>query len=92
MGYFSELNIELEPKKDYLRTRGIPNDREMTQEEYIEEQMCLWEQNNKPKPLTKKEELAVLNDDISSPHWKTAINKLIPGAIPTSYQYTKKRN
>ncbi len=92
MGFFSELDIELEPKKEYIRNRDIPSDREMSQEEFIDEQMSLWEEHDKPKPLTYREKIAILKDDISSPYWKTGINKLVPGTIPSPYQYAKKRN
>ena len=92
MGFFSELDIELEPKKEHLRNRDIPTERRTFQEETIDGQISLWKDTSKPEQLTNQEKIAILRDDISSPYWKTGINKLVPGTIPSSYQYAKKRN
>ena len=49
MGFFSELDIELEPKKEYLRGRRHPIEREMTLEEMLEEQILLGEYDMQKK-------------------------------------------
>ncbi len=97
MGYFSELDHLLSQGKEYIRSRGVPNDREASPEEQEEIQLCLWYECGCPKKLTKEEEVAVLRDDMTSPHWTSGINKLLDSDdLPTprglGMSYIKRSN
>ena len=93
MGYFSELDIEIRPGKDYLRLLNTyERDRELSPEEINLAKQDAWEAYGCPVPLTDAEVSAVLTDDIKSPDWEIAIKKLTAKSTVSPVTYAKRNN